>query len=89
MNKNFMSFSIIFLGFCILLSSWFISQSLTSEQVNKTKKEQFRYELISPNDSNIIIFDKQSGEYWRKYIETNEGPTDWENQTSPVSKSLN
>ncbi|MEB2298736.1 hypothetical protein LAV72_03735 [Lysinibacillus xylanilyticus] len=94
MNKNLMSFSIIFLGFCILLGSWFISQSLTSEQVNKTKEkqikeEQFRYELISPNDSNIIIFDKQSGEYWRKYIEPNEGPTDWENQTSPISKSLN
>ncbi|MGE7946921.1 hypothetical protein [Lysinibacillus sp. NPDC093688] len=63
MNKNLMSFSIIFLVFCILLGSWFISQSLTSEQVNKTKEkqtkeEQFRYELISPNDSNIIIFDK-------------------------------
>ena len=83
-----MSFSIIFLGICFLLGSWFISQSLKSEQVNKTKDELFRYELISPNDSNIIIFDKQSGEYWRKYIEPNEGPTDWENQTSPISNSL-
>ncbi len=83
-----MSFSIVFLGFCILLSSWFISQSVNSEQVNKTEEEQFRYELISLNDSNIIIFDKQSGEYWRKYIEPNEGPINWENQISPISKSL-
>ena len=87
MNKHLMSFSIIFLGICILLGSWFISQSLKSEQVNKTQEEQFRYELISPNDSNIIIFDKQSGEYWRKFIEPNEGPTDWEKQTSPISTS--
>ena len=85
MNKHLMSFSIIFLGICILLGSWFISESLKSEQVNTTQEEQFRYELISPNDSNIIIFDKQSGEYWRKFIETNEGPTDWEKQTSPIS----
>ena len=87
MNKHLMSFSIIFLGICILLGSWFISQSLKSEQVNKTQEEQFRYELISPNDSNIIIFDKQSGEYWRKFIEPNEGPTDWEKQTSPINTS--
>ncbi len=86
MNKNLLSVSIIFLGFCLLLGAWFISQSFTSEQVDKTKKEEFRYELISPNDSNIIIFDKQSGEYWRKYIEPNEGPTDWEKQSSPITK---
>jgi len=97
MNKHLMSVSIIVLGLCILLGSWFISQSLKSEQVNNKQEEQvnimqeeqFRYELISPNDSNIIIFDKQSGEYWRKYIEPNEGPTHWEKQISPISTSSN
>lgn len=54
-------------------------------QINNTE-EQNRYEMISPNDSNIIIFDKQSGDYWRKYIETGEGPTEWEKQTSPIDK---
>ena len=88
MNKHLMSFSIIFLGICILLGSWFISLSLKSEQVNKTEDELFRYELISPNDSNIIIFDKRSWKYWRKFIEPNEGPTDWENQPLPFSNSL-
>ncbi|WP_341320984.1 hypothetical protein NSQ62_15220 [Solibacillus sp. FSL H8-0523] len=87
MKKHLTSISIIFLGICILLGSFFISQSLKSKSVNKTSNEQFRYELISPNDSNIIIFDKKNGEYWRKYIEPNEGPTDWEKQTSPISTS--
>ena len=36
-----------------------------------------RYEMISANDSNIIIFDKETGRYWRKFIELNEGPTEW------------
>lgn len=87
MQRNLTSISIIFLGICILLGSFFISQSLKSKSVNKTDNEQFRYELISPNDSNIIIFDKKNGEYWRKYIEPNEGPTDWEKQMSPISTS--
>lgn len=54
-----------------------ISQALHSSsnhQVNSTSNEQYRYELISPNESNIIIFVRQSGEYWRKYIESNAGP---------------
>ena len=36
-----------------------------------------RYEMVTPNDSNIIIFDKQTGKYWRKYIESNAGPNEW------------
>lgn len=36
-----------------------------------------RYEMISANDSNIIIFDKETGRYWRKFIGLNEGPTEW------------
>ena len=37
--------------------------------------------MISPNDSNIIIFDKETGRYWRKFIKSNEGPTDWTEET--------
>lgn len=82
-----MSYSIIFLGLCILVGSWFILQSIQSNQFKTSQKEQFRYELISPNDSNIIIFDKQSGDYFSKYIEPNEGPTEWQKQKSPISTS--
>lgn len=85
MNKHIMSFSISFLGICILVGSWFISQSLKPEQVEEQTEAPLRYELISVNDNNIIIFDKQNGEYWRKFIESDEGPTDWEKQTSPIS----
>jgi len=92
MSKNLQAFSIIFLGVCILLGCWFISQALNSNlqnQDNTTSEEKFRYELISLNESNIIIFDKQSGQYWRKYIEPNRGPTNWEKQISPISTSSN
>ncbi|MFJ8512059.1 hypothetical protein [Lysinibacillus xylanilyticus] len=87
MNKHIMSYSIIFLGICILLGSWFISQSLHSKQEDAAKEAQFRYELISANESNLIIFDKKSGEYWQKFIDPNAGPSDWKKQTSPIFKS--
>lgn len=88
MNKNLMPFSIIFLGLCIVLGSWFISQSLKDNRNQKvvvTPSNNFRYKLISPNQSNIILFDKQSRELWRRYIEPSEGPTNWEKQQSPVT----
>lgn len=88
MEKKFLSVAIIFLGVGIIVGCLFISQALKSDQANITEENQYRYEFISANDSNIIIFDKQTGEYWRKYIEPNEGPTNWEKQTSPFSTSL-
>lgn len=47
---------------------------------------EFRYEFISANENNIIIFDKQSGEYWNKYIPSDGGPTTWEKGDSPIKK---
>jgi hypothetical protein len=89
-EKNiFQYFSIIFLGICIILGAWIISRSLYSSQSDSIPEECFRYDLISVNDNNIIIFDKQSGEYWRKYIESNEGPTEWEKQESPINAHTN
>lgn len=78
--------AIIILSIAILFSASQISSAIkdSSSNSNNTDVEQNRYEMISPNDSNIIIFDKQSGEYWRKFIETGEGPTEWEKQTSPI-----
>ncbi len=88
MIKNLQSISIIFLGVCILLGSWFISQSLGNESnVSPTSEEKYRYEFISANEQNVILFDKKTGNYWRKYIEPNEGPTNWAEQESPVTTS--
>lgn len=87
MNKNIMSFSVIFLGLCIVLSSWIISQSLKSKQEKiVNQNDQYRYEIIS-SQNNIILFDKQSGESWRKYLPSSEGPTEWEKQQTPVSST--
>ncbi|MGM0751790.1 MAG: hypothetical protein ACQET6_07630 [Bacillota bacterium] len=82
MNKNLMYLSICFLGVCILLGSWLISNSLQKDSV---AKDEPRYELVPVNEQNIILYDKQTGEYWRKFIEPNEGPTNWEKQPSPIT----
>ncbi|RIW34290.1 hypothetical protein D3H55_09925 [Bacillus salacetis] len=86
MNKNRTYFSVCFLGICILLSSWLIANSLQKDSVAKAHSQDgSRYELVPVNDQNIILFDKQTGEYWRKFIEPNEGPTNWEKQPSPFA----
>lgn len=36
-----------------------------------------KFYIISPNENNIIIFDSKTGDYYRKYMESNEGSTDW------------
>jgi hypothetical protein len=40
--------------------------------------------MIAVNKNNIIIFDKKSGEYWRKFIPDSEGPTQWTKEATPV-----
>ena len=85
-----MSISIMFLGICILLSSWVYSNTLekiaNNERVERAVQPNInedRYELIVVNENNIIYFDKVSGDYWRKFIESDEGPTEWEKQSLP------
>ena len=81
MNKNIMALSIIFLGLCIVLSSWDISQSLRFKKndVVKIQQEQNRYEFIKMADDYSISFDKQTGDYWG-----NPGGN-WEKHTSLIS----
>ncbi|WOV86759.1 hypothetical protein QWT69_12865 [Sporosarcina oncorhynchi] len=92
MNKNYAingpilrrrsdSVSIVFLGLCIIIGSWFISHSL-----DNNKSGQYRYEFISANQRNIIIFDKKTGNYWQKLIEESEESTEWKKQESPIVK---
>ncbi|MDM5247158.1 MULTISPECIES: hypothetical protein [unclassified Lysinibacillus] len=79
MSKNLQPFSIVFLGICIVLSSWLISQSLITnhEGIKETDNEQNRYDFITITSDYFIIFDKQKGEYWMKI-----GSSDWEKQPS-------
>jgi len=80
--------AIVILGVCILFSAFTISSAIrySTNDGGTKSEEQYRYEFISANEQNVIIFDKKTGDYWRKYIEPNEGPTDWEKQPSPVEQ---
>ena len=40
------------------------------DTVTVTQSEQNEWELIVVNENNIILFNKKSGEYWRKFIES-------------------
>ena len=41
------------------------------------------FELIPIGDNNIILFDTVTGEYWTKFVPSDEGPTDWEKGKLP------
>ena len=81
MNKNLKVISIVFLGICIVISSWIIAQSIKSYSNNSVEipVDKDRYEFIKMANDYIIIFDKQTGDYWRKI-----GSNDWE-KDMPIS----
>ncbi|WP_172372377.1 hypothetical protein [Sporosarcina jiandibaonis] len=85
MGKNLQFIGIVFLGVSVLLGAWVVSQS-PSNNVRPSTEEQYRYEFISANESNVIIFDKKTGDYWQKFISSSEGPTEWEKQKSPATE---
>ncbi|MFP3720771.1 hypothetical protein SFC57_07665 [Niallia circulans] len=76
------SSSIIFglatiIGFTIL--GLFILSAFGKESTKvENDNDDYRYELVPANENNIIIFNKKTGEYWSKFIPSNEGPTNWE-----------
>lgn len=80
-RRRGVSMTIVFLGLCIIIGSGFISHSLDNGKAGK-----YRYELISANERNIIIFDKKTGSYWQKLVEQSDGSTEWQKQDSPIEK---
>ena len=66
----------IIIGFTILGLFQMVISEEESNEVGVSS--EYRYDLVPANDNNIIIFDKQSGEYWNKFIPSDEGPTNWE-----------
>ena len=46
--------------------------------------EDTAYEIIPVGDNNIILFDKDTGSYWTKYVPSGEGPTNWEKGDYPA-----
>ena len=66
--------SILYICISIIIGFSILSISLLLNKEN-------RYQMISPNENNINIFDSKTGDYWRKFIETNEGPTEWSKES--------
>lgn len=87
LNKNS---SALIIGLAIIISftilGFFISSAIKEQTTKASSESENTYELINVSENNMIIFDKSTGKYWRKYIESNEGPTEWEEEVSPVSK---
>ncbi|MFJ7826587.1 hypothetical protein [Psychrobacillus sp. NPDC096623] len=83
MNKNLQAFSIIFLGVSIVISSWFISEALKTnnnesvESQNEKVQNENRYEHIMIATDYFRIFDKQTGDYWEQI-----GGGEWKKNTS-------
>jgi hypothetical protein len=80
-NKSILYICIsIIIGFSILSISLFLNK----DNVNKDNIN--RYQMISANENNLIIFDSQTGDYWRKFIESQEGPANWSKESVDLTK---
>lgn len=69
----------IILGFASLSSSILFVNRKNISSISNTE----RYE-ITAFENNLVVFDKNTGDYWQKFIMPNEGPKNWEKQQSPV-----
>jgi hypothetical protein len=70
----------ILLGFATLGAFIFFG----IQAINIQEKDPIdRYQIISHGD-NIIIFDKQTADYWQKYLPQFEGPTEWKKHEAPI-----
>lgn len=91
MNTNIKSSFIlgvsIIIGFILLGLMQGVFREGGTVITEKVSSHEGRYEFIRANDNNVIIFDKETGEYWRKFIPISEGPTDWTKEESPVTSS--
>jgi hypothetical protein len=84
MNNNSTRIPLVLIIIGTLLIGYILG--VTVKKTNSTNEDQYRYQLINANDSNLIFFDQKTGEYWRKFIPINEGPTEWEKEKSPIEK---
>ena len=81
MNKNLQAFSIIFLGVCFVIGSWFISEGLkaSNREIVETQSES-RYELIVIATDYFRMLDQKTGDYWEQI-----GGGDWKKYDTPIS----
>ncbi|MCD4838649.1 hypothetical protein LRS37_07135 [Neobacillus sedimentimangrovi] len=73
----------IIIGFTIL--GIFLMVTVDKFITNKGNvNNEYKYELVPANENNMIIFDRKTGEYWTKFIPSEEGSTNWEKGDSPL-----
>lgn len=73
----------IIIGFTVL--GIFSMVAVDKYSANKVSdNNEYRYELVPANENNIIIFDRETGEHWTKFVPSDEGPTNWEKGDSPI-----
>ncbi|AHV98831.1 MULTISPECIES: hypothetical protein [Paenibacillus] len=87
-NKTIIAVSILTLVLISGIFGFLLGISFKGESNQNDSKDQNgnRYQMINVNENNIIIFDQQTGDYWRRFIPSNEGPTEWEKEKSPINK---
>ncbi len=42
--------------------------------------------MISAKENDIILLDTKTGKYWRRFVPTGKGPTDWTAENMPNLK---
>ncbi len=80
-NKSLVAICLsIIIGFAMLSASVIYGFKTYTSTVEVTN---MRYEMVA-NGYNVFVFDKATGTYWQKFIDMNEGPTDWTKETVPI-----
>jgi len=45
-----------------------------------------RYQLVPVNPTNVMIIDTATGRVWRRFVPTNQGPTQWDEASPPFAR---
>ncbi|MGG2027956.1 hypothetical protein AB1282_19845 [Gottfriedia sp. S16(2024)] len=85
MKNNHIIIGVAIIIGCTILGLFLMFTFSDNTKENPVKTNEYKYEMIQANDNNVIIFNKETGEYWRKFLPNNEGPTDWRKETSPIT----
>jgi len=69
---------------CAILGLFLMLTFSNDKSTSPKTTNEYKYEMIPVNENNVIIFNKETGEYWRKFLPSNEGPANWEKEKSPI-----
>jgi hypothetical protein len=73
------------LGVCVILAALILvlgprwSTTVPAEGGSDARRYQFQ----PGNANNVFILDTRTGRLWRKYLESQEGPSKWEEESGP------